>query len=92
MLAVTDSAKQLLKETLLAHIDDPEVGLRLSLKPPGQLGLVLDREAEGDYVVEHEGSKVLLVASELAPVVEAVTLDVQDTPEGPKLVVVKEKE
>jgi hypothetical protein len=53
-------------------------------------GIVLDREAEGDQVVEHEGAKVLLVASELAPVVEVVTLDVQDTTEGSKLVIRKE--
>ena len=90
MLTVTEGAKQLLKETLLDLSDDPEAGLRLSMKPPGQLGIVLDEEAEGDQVVEHEGSKVLLVAYELAPVVDGVTLDVQDTPEGPKLVVVKE--
>jgi Fe-S cluster assembly iron-binding protein IscA len=90
MLKVTESAKQLLKETLTAHSDDPEIGLRLSLKPPGQFGIVLDREAEGDQVVEHEGAKALLVAPELGSVVEGVTLDVQDTPEGPKLVISKD--
>ncbi len=90
MLTVTEGAKQLLKETLLAHSDDPEAGLRLSMKPPGQFGIELDWEVEGDQVVEHEGSKVLLVASELAPVVDGVTLDVQDTPDGPKLVISKQ--
>jgi len=90
MLIVTEGAKQLLKETLLALSDDPEAGLRLSVKAPGQLGLVLDSEEEGDQVVEYEGAKVLLVASELAPVVDGVTLDVQDTPEGPKLAVSKQ--
>ena len=69
MLTVTQSAKQLLKESLLAHSDDPEAGLRLSMKPSGQLGVMLDSEAEGDQVVEHEGARVLLVASELAPIV-----------------------
>lgn len=92
MLAVTDSAKQELKKKLLAHTDDPEVSLRLELKPPGQFGLVLDRKAEGDQVVEHEGIKVLLVAAELAPAVEGITLDVQDTSDGPKLVATKEKQ
>ena len=87
MVTVTDNAKQLLRETLLARSDDPEAGLRLSIKPTGQLGIVLDREEESDQVVEHEGSKVLLVASELAPLVDGVTLDVKDTPEGQKLVV-----
>ena len=90
MLTVTESAKQLLKEALTAHSDDPEVALRLSFNLPGEFGIVLDREAEGDQVVEHEDTKVLLVASELAPVVEGVTLDVQDTPEGPKLTMSKE--
>lgn len=90
MLTVTESAKQLLKETLQAHTDDLEVGLRLSPGEPGQLGLVLDGEAEGDQVVEHEGAKVLLVASELAPAVDGVTLDIQDTADGPKLVVSRE--
>jgi Fe-S cluster assembly iron-binding protein IscA len=90
MLTATDRAKQLLKETLTAHSDDPKVALRLSFKPPGEFGIVLDREAEGDQVVEHEDTKVLLVASELAPVVEGVTLDVQDTTEGAKLVIRKE--
>ena len=56
----------------------------------GQLGLVLGKEGYGDQVVEHEGAKVLLVAPELAPVVDGVTLEVQDTPDGPKLVVSKE--
>ena len=90
MLTVTEGAKQLLKGILTSHSDDPEVAVRLSFNPPGEFGIVLDREAEGDLVVEHEGAKALLVASELAPVVETVTLDVQDTPEGPKLVMSKE--
>ena len=90
MLTVTESAKELLKDKLVAHTDDPEIGLRLELEPPGQLGIVLDREAEGDQVVEHEGAKVLLVASELAPAVDGITLDVQDTADGPQLVVSKE--
>lgn len=90
MLTVTEGAKQLLKETLLAHTDDPEVGIRLSVKPPGQFGIVLDKEAEGDQVVEHEGVKVLLVASELGALLDGKTLEVQDTPDGQKLVVLKE--
>ena len=86
MLTVTESAKQYLKETLLAHSDDPEASLRISLKPPGQLGVGLDSEEEGDQVVEYEGAKVLLVASDLAPVVDGKTLDVEDTAEGPNLI------
>jgi len=87
MLTATESAKSLLKEILTTHSDDPEMGVRLASDPQGQLGLVLGKEQPGDQVVEHQESKVLLVASELALALEEVTLDVQDTDDGPKLVV-----
>lgn len=92
MLTVTESAKQLLKETLQEHSDDPETGVRLSVNEGGQFGIVLDNEAEGDQIVEHEGAKVLLIAPGLATALERNTLDVQDTDEGPKLVITKEKQ
>jgi len=92
MLRVTDSAKQHLKATLLAHTEAPETGLRLCLEPSGRLSLVLDKEGYGDQVVEHEGSKVLLVESgRLFWLLEEATLDAQDTPDGPKLVIDKSK-
>lgn len=89
MLTVTESSKGLLKEILIAHSDDPEMGVRLLLNSPGQLGLVLGEEEPGDQVVEHQGSKVLLVSSDLAMALEEITLDVRDTDDGPKLVVQK---
>lgn len=89
MVTVTDNARKHLKKTLLAHSSDPNVGIRLELKPPGQLGLVLSEEVEGDQVVEEEGSKVLLVGSETAEMLEGVTIDVQDAPDGLKLVALK---
>lgn len=92
MLTVTENAKQLLKETLQAHTDDAETGLRLVLEPPGRLGLVLGRRGVGDQIVEHEGAKVLLVAPELVTLLDEVTIDTQDTPEGKKLVVSKGEE
>ena len=90
MLTVTESAKQLLRETLREHSEDPETGIRLSVKEGGQFGIVLDSESEGDQVVEHEGAMVLLVAPEMATALEGNTLDVQDTEEGPKLFLSKE--
>ena len=90
MLTVTEAAKDKLMETLLANTDDREIGLRLSMKPPGQLGLVLDKGSPADKVIEHEGLKLLLVEPELVGLLEGATLDVQDTPEGPKLVLFRE--
>ena len=87
MLTVTEEAKQILKEKLLASTDDPELVLRLKGGPGGQLGLVLDKETPGDDVVEHEEAKVLLIGGELADVVDGLTLTTEDTPEGAKLVI-----
>jgi len=91
MLTVTDSAKQYLKELLLANSNDPDVGIRLTVGTvPGQTGLVLDREGFGDDVVEHEGSKVLLVGPEVAELVAGATLDTEDTLDGTKLIISRE--
>jgi Fe-S cluster assembly iron-binding protein IscA len=89
MLIVTEDAKKLLKETLREHSEDPEDSIRLSLKEERQFGIVLDNESDGDQVIEHEGDKVLLVAPELATVLEGLKLDVQNTEEGPKLFISK---
>ena len=91
MITVTDNAKQFLKELLLAQTDDPDFGLRLTLEPQSkQFGLTLGKEAQGDQVVEHDGSKVLLVGHELGTIIEGVTIDTRDTADGPKLVIFKE--
>ena len=90
MLIVTDDAKQHLRNMLLAHTDDPQTGLRPTMEPPRQFGLTLDSEGVGDHVVEHEGSKVLLIAPELVTVLEGVTIDTKDTPDGTKLVISKD--
>jgi Fe-S cluster assembly iron-binding protein IscA len=90
MLTVTESAKQLLKQTLREHSDDPETGIRLSVKEGGQFGIVLDGESKGDQVVEYEGDKVLLVSPGLATALEGSKIDVQDSAEGPKLFISKE--
>lgn len=90
MITVTDKAKQELKKTLLDHTDEPEFGVRLTLGPAQQILLVLDREAPDDHVVEHEGSKVLLVEPQVASLLAEATLDTEDTPDGPKLVMHRE--
>ena len=91
MLTVTDSAKQHLKELLLDHTDDPDVGVRLAPgMEPGRVAIVLDREGFGDDVVEHEGSKVLLVGPEVAQLIAGATLDTEDTHDGTKLVISRE--
>ena len=90
MVVVTEAAKQELGRMLVsASADDPEVGIRLALGASGEFSLMLDKESEGDQVVEHEGAKVLLVGKELGEVLEGVTIDSQESPEGQRLVISK---
>ena len=85
MLTVTEGAKQYLKKVLLAGTDDPDLGIRLTLDVSGEYGVALDREAPGDDIVEHEGTKVLLVEHDVAERLAELTLDAVDTPEGARL-------
>lgn len=89
MVTVTENAKGLLKGVLTAHSGDRELGVRLVINPGRQqgLGLALGREEAGDQVVEYGGYKVLLVSRDMASHVDRITLDMDDTPEGLKLLV-----
>ena len=86
MLTVTEDAKKELGRILAsAEVEDAEVGLRLVLGDSGELRLALDKEKEGDQVVEHESVKILLVGNELSGILEGVTVDCQETTEGTHL-------
>ena len=90
MIGVTERARQELKRILTANTDKPEACLRLTANDQGQLGLAIDVERQGDQAVEHEDSKVLLVEKDLADTLQGITIDVEDTPEGAKLVISSE--
>lgn len=86
MVGVTARAKKELKKILAAKVDMPQAGLRLVSHSQSELGLGVDIELPGDQVVRYDGSKVLLVENRLAKKLEGVTLDIDDTPDGPQLV------
>ncbi len=87
MLQVSDNAKSLLKD-LLDKRSDPTHVLRLS-KEGESLELRFDVPAEGDVVFQHEETDVIAVASDVADSFEGVTIDRKDSPEGPRLEMVK---
>jgi Fe-S cluster assembly iron-binding protein IscA len=85
MLTVTTTAKEKFKETLQSKTTDPEIAIRIVCSPskPGRLDLVLDKEKEGDQVVEtEEGRKVLLIEPNLVSALEEMVVDYKETPEG----------
>jgi hypothetical protein len=56
----------------------------------GRLGLVIDVERQGDQAGEHEDSKVLLVEKDLTDALQGIAIDVEDAPQGAKLVISSE--
>jgi len=92
MLTVTTTAKEKLKETLETKTTDPEIAIRIVPSPskPDRLDLVLDKEKEGDQVVEtEEGRKVLLIEPNLVSALEEMVVDYKETPEGTGLTISK---
>jgi Fe-S cluster assembly iron-binding protein IscA len=90
MIVVTDQARAELKKLLSDNGAEEGALLRLTANEEGQLGLVIDSEQAGDDTVEHEGAKVFAIESKLSGHLNGVTLDVEDTPEGPMLMLRQE--
>jgi Fe-S cluster assembly iron-binding protein IscA len=86
MVYVTERARESLKE-LLGESDNPSVSLRLGTAPSGQRGVFPDRERADDQIVEHEGTAVLLIGKEIAPMVQDTTIDYDDSRPTPGLVI-----
>jgi len=83
MIAVTERAKeQLLEMKLSANIKEPEVGLRLKPAATGEWQLFPDQAIEGDPVVEHGGSTVLLIGADASDALGDRQVDAQETAPG----------
>jgi Fe-S cluster assembly iron-binding protein IscA len=85
MLTVTENAKKKLAEALQKQTADPEVAIRIKPSPSTstRLELVLDKERQGDQVVESkEGKKLLLVAPDLLSGFEGIVMNYRETPQG----------
>ena len=91
MLTVTAAAAAKLKEAIQSQTADPEIAIRLipSASRPNQLDMALDKEKEGDQVVEIEGVKVLFVSAELNEVLDGMVIDCQETEEGVQFSIAK---
>ncbi|MFC1966901.1 hypothetical protein ACFLWI_08205, partial [Chloroflexota bacterium] len=87
MITVTKHAKKELKRILSDNVDNWYASLRLVSNDQGGLGLGVDIRMPGDRVVVYEGSKVLLVEPELDSKLKGVTLDIEDTGNGRRLII-----
>lgn len=84
MLTLTALAAGKLKEAIQAETTDPEVCIRIIPSPsrPNELEMTLDKENEGDQVVESEGVRILLLGPDLAVALGGMVIDWQETPQG----------
>jgi hypothetical protein len=83
MIAVSERAKeQLLDMKVSANINEPEVGLRLKPAANGEWQLFPDQAIEGDQVVEHSGSKVLLIGADASDALGDRQVDCRETTPG----------
>ena len=87
MINVTERAKKALKKLLTANVDLPEGRLRLMDRGQGKLGLGVDIEIPGDELVKYNGSTIVVVEQGLVANLKGVTLDVEDSVEGSKIVI-----
>ena len=91
MIDVTERAKEVLKKLLASKVDYPAAGLRLTDDTDsGHLALKIDVEELGDQVVNFEGSKVSLVEERLSTNLDGIVIDVDEMPDGLRLVISKE--
>ena len=87
MLNFTEGAKQELKRILETTVEMPQARLRLCDRGGGELGLGIDIEEAGDRIIKHMGLRILVVNRKLASKLRNITVDVDDTPGGMKLVI-----
>jgi hypothetical protein len=87
VIAVTDRAKEELKDVLVTAEAEPYQGLRLLPRSEEVFELMLDTEMTGDLVIEHEGYKVLLIGLEYFKWLNGKTIDCSDTEVGAVLFV-----
>lgn len=85
-MKVTPKAAQELRRILEGNAAEGETLLRLIIDPSERVVLVLDREREGDHVVQSEDCKVLVLEHNVAFALEGITIDCVDTPHGQELV------
>jgi hypothetical protein len=88
MLQVTGSALILLHDALVSERSEDSQVFRLHVKDD-EFVLGLDEVQQDDMEFAHDGDTVLAAPPEIAnSVLENTTIDLETTPEGPKLVLV----
>jgi Fe-S cluster assembly iron-binding protein IscA len=91
MVTVTQQAAGKLMEQLQAVEKEPGTSFRLVSSPSesGRLQMVLDKEKEGDHVVENKGVKVLLLDPDVNQLLDGRTISYEETAQGAGFTITK---
>jgi len=82
---------EMLQHALAQRPESGENALSFRLLPANgrgdapALGLTLDAPGSNDEIVEHQGRSVLVLDSSTSAMLDGLTLDLVDTPEGSRL-------
>ena len=87
MLAITDDAKELLRD-VLEQRGQPGQALRLAETADG-LEVALDQAAEDDVIYDVDGRDVLIVRRDLADRMDGTTIQREESQDGPRLAISK---
>ncbi|MBI3129177.1 MAG: hypothetical protein HYZ11_16340 [Candidatus Tectomicrobia bacterium] len=87
MFTVTESAAAYLSEKLSEAQAPEEMGARFVLENQA-VSIQIDRPGPGDTTYQHGERTVAVLDQEVAIQLAGMTLDVSETPEGPKLALI----
>jgi hypothetical protein len=85
MLAITDDAKELLRDVLEQRGESGQA-LRLC-ETVEDLEVTLDQTAEDDVIYDIDGREVLIVQRDLANRTDGTTIQREESPDGPRLAI-----
>lgn len=85
MLEISDAALHLLKDALEAERQD---GVFRLIPSQDSLALQVAAAEEGDVIYERDGIAVLAAPTDLAQDMDSQMIDIEETAQGPRLVVV----
>jgi hypothetical protein len=78
MIAVTEKAKDKMKDMLDSTVNNPLIGFRLEVDDSDEYVLGTDIEKPGDDVIKHEGSKILFIGKNRIDSFDAYTIDFEN--------------
>jgi hypothetical protein len=87
MIEITDDVRRILKDGLKEYCDDGRLCFRL-MEPTGDRAiLMLDTKNDGDVVVEHDGTTLLIIEPTVASSLDGTTIYIREADLGPMLIV-----